>query len=218
MLPKKRPAWKTGPIRPKKPLPRSTDRRNVPHGTTGRVPVRSGRKPPTLSPAPYPLSCVPRGTLGSLSLGCNGAYKEQSYSALSAPVAHQLTSQVSQPSASAPSAADLTGWVLVLIQFDVCEEIRLDRLQQVINSRTVQQPNLKHAAPAYVRYQRPPVVVTADPLVLDSGEQLTGEIKYYDCGVVSILYQLPFSGDWGSLVRLASRWVQDKDFAPVPSQ
>ncbi len=106
-----------------------------------------------------------------------------------------------------------TGSVLVLIQFDVCEEIRLDRLQQIISSRTVQQPNLKHAAPAYVRYQRPPVVVTADPLVLESGEQLTGEIKYYDYGVVSVLYQLPFSGDWDSLVRLASRWVWDIDFA-----
>ncbi|MFZ0692020.1 MAG: hypothetical protein WA891_09410 [Acidobacteriaceae bacterium] len=120
-------------------------------------------------------------------------------------------SQLSQP--PAPSAPPLTGSVLVLIQFDVCEEILLDRLQQIINSRTVQQPNLKHAAPAYVRYQRPPVVVPADPLILDSGEQLTGEIKYYDYGVVSILYQLPFSGDWDSLVRLASRWVWDIDFA-----
>ncbi|MGC2300876.1 MAG: hypothetical protein WA476_18870 [Acidobacteriaceae bacterium] len=122
-------------------------------------------------------------------------------------------SQLSPTLTSAPSAANLTGSVLVLIQFDVCEEIRLDLLQQIINSRTVQQPNLKHAAPAYVRYQRPPVVVAADPLVLDSGEQLTGEIKYYDYGVVSIQYQLPFSGDWSALVHLASRWVWDIDFA-----
>lgn len=107
----------------------------------------------------------------------------------------------------------LTGSVLVLIQFDVAEEIRLDQLQQIISSRTVQQPSLKHAAPAYVRYQRPPVVVPADPLVLDSGEQLTGEIKYYDYGVVSILYQLPFAGDWDAFVRLSSRWVWDVDFA-----
>ncbi len=107
----------------------------------------------------------------------------------------------------------LTGSVRVLIQFDVCEEIRLDRLQQIIESRTVQQPNLKHAAPAYVRYQRPPVVVAADPLVLESGERLTGEIKYYDYGVVSVLFEIPFAGDWDGLVRLASRWVWDIDFA-----
>lgn len=113
------------------------------------------------------------------------------------------------PAATAP----LVGSVRVLIQFDVCEEIRLDRLQQIIESRTVQQPNLKHAAPAYVRYQRPPVVVAADPLVLDSGERLTGEIKYYDYGVVSVLFEIPFVGDWDDLVRLASRWVWEIDFA-----
>lgn len=112
-----------------------------------------------------------------------------------------------------PASATFSGAVLVLIQFDVCEEILLDQLQQIISSRTVQQPNLKNAAPAYVRYQRPPVVVPADPLILDSGEELTGEIKYYDYGVVSILYQLPFTGAWDSLVRLASRWVWDIDFA-----
>jgi hypothetical protein len=116
-------------------------------------------------------------------------------------------------SAGPVATTPLVGSVRVLIQFDVCEEMRLDRLQQIIESRTVQQPNLKHAAPAYVRYQRPPVVVAADPLVLDSGERLTGEIKYYDYGVVSVLFEIPFTGDWDGLVRLASRWVWDIDFA-----
>ena len=117
------------------------------------------------------------------------------------------------PTPAESANPQLAGSVLVLIQFDVCEEIRLDQLQQIIASRTLQQPNLKHPAPAYVRYQRPPVVVPADPLILDSGEQLSGEIKYYDYGVVSVIFQLPFSGDWDSLIRLASRWVWDIDFA-----
>ncbi len=51
----------------------------------------------------------------------------------------------------------LSGFVLVLIQFDVCEEIRLDHIQQSVTSRTVRQPSTKQAAPAYVRYERPPV-------------------------------------------------------------
>ncbi len=131
-------------------------------------------------------------------------------SAVSGPVMSPVTSPV--PTLPAP-APPLVGSVRVLIQFDVCDEIRVDRLQQIINSRTVQQPSLKHAAPAYVRYQRPPVVVSADPLVLESGERLTGEIKYYDYGVVSALFEIPFAGDWDSLVRLASRWVWDIDFA-----
>jgi hypothetical protein len=113
-----------------------------------------------------------------------------------------------------PSAPpQLCGSVLVLIQFDVCEELRLDQLQQAVDARTVRQPKIKHSVPAYVRYQRPPVVGPLDPLILSGGEHLEGEIKYYDYGVVSVIYQLAFSGDWESLVHLASRWVWDVDFA-----
>ena len=118
--------------------------------------------------------------------------------------------------ASAPiviGPAQLSGSVLVLIQFDVCEELRLDQLQQAVDARTVQQPKIKHSVPAYVRYQRPPVVGPLEPLILSGGERLEGEIKYYDYGVVSVIYQLAFSGDWQSLVHLASRWVWDVDFA-----
>ena len=112
-----------------------------------------------------------------------------------------------------PPQTELTGSVLVLIQFDVSEELRLDQLQQAVDARTVQQPRIKHSVPAYVRYQRPPVVGPLDPLILSGGERLEGEIKYYDYGVVSVIYQLAFSGDWESLVHLASRWVWDVDFA-----
>ena len=72
----------------------------------------------------------------------------------------------------------LRGSVLVLIQFDVCEEIRLDKLRQIFGARTLEQPSFKHPAPGYVRYQRPPVVEPIEPLVLESGERLEGYIKY----------------------------------------
>src|SRR6202521_4010396 len=107
----------------------------------------------------------------------------------------------------------LRGSVLVLIQFDVCEEIRLDELRSLIGARTMEQPSFKHPAPGYVRYQRPPVVEPIEPLVLESGERLEGQIKYYDYGVLSVVLELPFSGDWDTLVRLGSRWVWDVDFA-----
>ena len=116
---------------------------------------------------------------------------------------------------SSPSIATtaLTGSVLVLIQFDVCEELRLDRLRSMREGTVQQKPSMKHAAPAYVRYERPPVVESLDAMQLDSGERLEGEIKYYDYGVVSVVLHLPFAGDWGNLVQLASRWVWDIDFA-----
>jgi hypothetical protein len=109
--------------------------------------------------------------------------------------------------------AVLNGSVLVLIQFDVCEELYLDRLKTVRESRVQQKPRMKHAAPAYVRYERPPVVEPLQTLQLESGERLEGEMKYYDYGVVSVILHLPFSGDWNNLVHLASRWVWDIDFA-----
>src|ERR1019366_1451360 len=84
--------------------------------------------------------------------------------------------------------ASLHGSVLVLIQFDVCEEIKLDKLRQIFGTRTVEQPSFKHPAPGYVRYQRPPVLEPIDPLVLESGERLHGQIKYYDYGVLSVIF------------------------------
>src|ERR1700680_3074004 len=103
----------------------------------------------------------------------------------------------------------LRGSVLVLIQFDVCEEIRLDELRQIFGARTLEQPSFKHPAPGYVRYQRPPVVEPIEPLVLESGERLQGQIKYYDYGVVSVVFELPFSGGWDKLVQLSCRWTSD---------
>jgi hypothetical protein len=112
----------------------------------------------------------------------------------------------------------LTGTVFVLIQFDVCEEIKLAHLGEIISARTVSQPSMKHPAPGYIRYQRPPVVEPIEPLVLESSERLHGEIKYYDYGVISVVFQLPFAGDWETLVRLASRWVWDIDFSAHASR
>ncbi|HEX3471343.1 MAG TPA: hypothetical protein VHT28_09170 [Silvibacterium sp.] len=107
----------------------------------------------------------------------------------------------------------LHGSVLVLLQFNVCEAIRLDRLRELIRAGTVKQPAVKHPAPGYVRYQRPPVLDRVETLTLESGEQLQGEIKYYDYGVISVVFELGFSGGWEKLTSLASRWVWDVDFA-----
>ena len=110
-----------------------------------------------------------------------------------------------------PLDKTLQGSVLVLIQFDVCEEIKLDALRDIFGARR-QEASFKHPAPGYVRFQRPPVVEPVEPLILESGERLDVQIKYYDYGVLSVVFELPFSGDWDTLVRLASRWVWDTDF------
>jgi len=114
-------------------------------------------------------------------------------------------------------AAPLRGAVLALIQFDVCEEIRLDELRKLLGARTAQ-PTFKNQAPNYVQYQRAPVVETLDPLVLESGEHLEGQIKYFDYGVVSLVFELPFAGDWENLVQLSSRWTSDTNFEILASR
>jgi hypothetical protein len=123
------------------------------------------------------------------------------------------TLPVPAPAQSAAIAQNksLQGSVLVLIQFDVCEEINLDALRDIFGARR-QETSFKHPAPGYVRFQRPPVVEPVEPLILESGERLDVQIKYYDYGVLSVVFELPFSGDWDTLVRLASRWVWDTDF------
>jgi hypothetical protein len=115
------------------------------------------------------------------------------------------------------SPAPLHGSVLVLIQFDVCEEIRLDVLRQIFGARTVD-ASFKHLAPGYVRYQRPPVEETLDPVILDSGERLEGQIKYYDYGVVSLVFELPFSGTWEDLKQVSCRWTSDTNFEKLASR
>ncbi len=107
--------------------------------------------------------------------------------------------------------ASLQGSILVLIQFDVAEEIRLDELRKIFGARRAE-ASFKHPAPGYVQYQRPPVVEPVDPLVLDSGERLEVQIKYYDYGVLSVVLELPFAGEWDDLVRLSGRWVWETDF------
>jgi len=55
--------------------------------------------------------------------------------------------------------------------------------------------------------KRPPVVQRLEPIVLESGSRLQGELNYYEYGVVSIKLELPFEVDWPQLVDLSSRWI-----------
>src|SRR5277367_5675609 len=129
----------------------------------------------------------------------------------------EVPARQSQASSLQSAPALLRGSVLVLIQFDVCEEIRLDELRKIFGARTAE-ASFKHQAPGYVRYQRPPVEESLEPLILESGERLEGQIKYYDYGVVSLVFELPFSGGWDKLVQLSCRWTSDTNFEALASR
>ncbi|HEX6905589.1 MAG TPA: hypothetical protein VF154_03190 [Terriglobales bacterium] len=117
----------------------------------------------------------------------------------------------SQAQEVVPALVPLQGSILVMILYDVCEEIHLDEVRRIVGARPVA-PAFKSAAPAYVRFARPPVVERVEPIVLAHGERLEAQIKYYDYGVVSIIFELPFAGEWQSLAQLASSWMWEGDF------
>ncbi len=93
-----------------------------------------------------------------------------------------------------------------MLLHDVCEEIRLEELREMLGARRAE-PTFKHATPEYVRFEKPPVIGRRDSVALSSGETLGIEVKYFDYGVVSVGFELPFEGDWESLVTLAARFV-----------
>jgi hypothetical protein len=132
------------------------------------------------------------------------------------PTSTVITAADVAPRPAQDTPTPLVGSVLVLIQFDVCEEIRLDVLRSIFPARTAEASFKK--APAYVRYQRAPVEETLEPIILESGERLTGEIQYYDYGVVSLVFELPFSGDWDDLIQLSCRWTSDTSFESVATR
>jgi hypothetical protein len=100
----------------------------------------------------------------------------------------------------------LEGSVLAMWLYDVCEEIRLEELRQLLAAQRPW-PVFKHPAAEQVKVERPPVLEGLAPLVLDGGDRVQAQVKYYDYGVISVLFQLPFRGDWPDLIRLSSNWI-----------
>jgi len=96
-------------------------------------------------------------------------------------------------------------WILFL--YDICEEINLETLRGLLGVERRREPSFRHPSPEYVRFERPPVVQRLEPLMLDNGSRLQGELNYYEYGVVSIKLELPFEVDWPQLVDLSSRWI-----------
>ena len=119
--------------------------------------------------------------------------------------------------ASDTTVQTLRGSVLGLILHDVCEEIQLEPLREILDAQRVE-PGFKHATPDYVRFENPPVVERLEPVVLTRGEKLVPQIKYYDYGVISVLFELAIESDWPDLVQLAARWVPNYELERVAQQ
>jgi hypothetical protein len=107
---------------------------------------------------------------------------------------------------SQPSTA-LRGSAVGLFLFDICEEIKLDQLRNMLGARRLGE-GLKHAAAEQLFFERPPVVEDAQ---FPGEKQAQVRVKYYDYGVVSVLFDFPFAGDWRDLISLSSKWISGTD-------
>jgi hypothetical protein len=101
----------------------------------------------------------------------------------------------------------LRGHIRVLFLYDVAEAIGLDVLRSMAEKKGVElRSSLAHPVPHHLRFERPPSIEPAGLMALDTGESVEVTTKYYDYGVVSIEMELPFEGDWDSLVSQSNRW------------
>jgi len=108
----------------------------------------------------------------------------------------------------AAPANDLSGTFRLLFLYDVCEEIRLEELRAILGAQPAgREPSFRQPAPEYVRFEKPPVIESLEPLLLEDGARFEADIHYYEYGVVSIELQLPFAFDWRELMRLSSRSI-----------
>jgi hypothetical protein len=93
--------------------------------------------------------------------------------------------------------------------YEVAETIRLETLRPILGAKpTTRAPSFAHPTPEYVRFERPPVVESIEGVL---PTPMTGWVKYYDYGVISIELAMPFSTDWESLVSQFSRWTESSE-------
>ena len=102
------------------------------------------------------------------------------------------------------------GSVLALVLYDVCEEIRLEDVRALLSAER-QRPAVKHPAADQVRIENPPIIEYLEAIE-SGGDKFDTQVKYYDYGVVSVLFQRSFAGDWRQLVNVAANWISGSQF------
>ena len=101
------------------------------------------------------------------------------------------------------------GSLRALLLYDVSEEFDLEELRRLIGDQPpARSPGFKIPAPDYVRFERPPAVEVCDPVKLSTGESATASLRYFEYGVVSLDFEMPFETDWPGLIALSNRWIE----------
>jgi hypothetical protein len=96
-----------------------------------------------------------------------------------------------------------------LLLYDVAEEFDLNELRSLLGTELpARSPGFKLPAPGYVRFERPPVMETCEPIHLATGDSANATLRYFDYGVVSLDLELQFESEWPELIALSNRWIE----------
>lgn len=96
-----------------------------------------------------------------------------------------------------------------LLLYDIAEEFDLDQIRRLLGSEPpARSPGFRLPTPGYVRFERPPVQETCEPVRMSMGETANASLRYFDYGVVSLEFEMPFETDWPGLIALSNRWIE----------
>jgi len=101
------------------------------------------------------------------------------------------------------------GTLTALYLFDVAEQIDLPRVREVLGAGVQPRLPLKSAAPAYLQYQVPPLVVDGDVAGVTPTAGFSTRLKFFDYGVMSLAFSRPFKGSWAELTALGQEYIEN---------
>jgi hypothetical protein len=102
-------------------------------------------------------------------------------------------------------AAGITAFYL----YDVAEQIDLTALQLTLGAGASAQLQQKTAAPTYLQYQTPPLVIDGDLAGLPAIDGFHARLKFFDYGVVSLALARPFEGSWADLIAVSQAYIEN---------
>lgn len=109
----------------------------------------------------------------------------------------------------------LHGSIRIFVFFDVGEAFELDKLRTLLDPHgKPTQPDFPRRTPEYVRFENPPITESSEPLTLPSGEAVVCSIKYYEYAIVEVQLEVPFQGNWDTLMAQTARWMDAPDIEP----
>lgn len=109
-------------------------------------------------------------------------------------------------------AASITAFYL----FDVAEQIDLAALRQALGGGAASARFApKSAAPSYLQYASPPVVVEGGVLGIGEVDGFRLRVKFFDYGVLSLALTRPCTGEWTDVIAIAQKYI---DHEPLEEQ